>query len=132
MSAGFTPGPWSFHAFSNPTVRECSTLGEDFRYADYCIGSGNIMIADVRLAFGGGGGGFPTVGDEAEFTANAHLIAAAPDLFEALFELVGEELGGDVNPNNASRETNFYRPVISWAMRHRARAALAKARGETK
>ncbi len=44
----------------------------------------------------------------------------------ALTELVGEELGGDRNPNNAQRETDFYRPVISWAARYRARAALTK------
>jgi len=65
-----------------------------------------------------------------EATANARLIAAAPDLLEALEELVGEDLCGDVNPDNATRETEFYRPVISWAMRHRARTAIAKARGE--
>ena len=115
MSAGFTPGPWSFHAFGNPTVRECSTLGEDFRYADYCIGSGNMMIAEVRLAFGGGEVGFPTVGDEAEFTANAHLIAAAPDLYEALAAIMSERW----SPGGRSEEASDL-----------ARAALAKARGE--
>lgn len=61
--------------------------------------------------------------------ADARLIAAAPDLLEALQELVGEELCGDRNPDNAKRETDFYRPVFSWAMRHRARAAIAKATG---
>lgn len=47
-----------------------------------------------------------------EATANAHLIAAAPDLAEALEDLIGI---GEVGRNAAE---------------DRARAALAKARGE--
>ena len=128
MSApGTTPGPWSFHAYSNPTVRGCPTLGADYRYADYCIGSGNMMIADVRLAFGGGEGGFPTVGDEAEFTANAHLIAAAPDLFEALSELHRACLGTPVCGGDGG---TYAAGTPSGSMLNKANAALAKARGE--
>jgi hypothetical protein len=57
---------------------------------------------------------------------NEELIA---ELVAALEELVGEELVGDANPDNAERETVFYRSSISWAARHRARAAIAKAKG---
>ena len=53
------------------------------------------------------------------------------ELYEALEELVGEDLCGDVNPDNWKRETEYYCPVISWAMRHRARAALRKAKDRT-
>lgn len=70
------------------------------------------------------------MGDDLPALDNLMVAAAAPSLLEALEELVGEELGGDANADNATRETDFYRPCISWAMRHRARAAIALARGE--
>lgn len=60
---------------------------------------------------------------------SAWNTCAAPDIavmVSALEELVGEELCGDVNPDNPTRETQFYRPCISWATRYRARQALAQ------
>jgi hypothetical protein len=59
---------------------------------------------------------------------NARLIAAAPDLLEALNRLVGEELGGDSRQPRNDYES--YRTQIAWADRAFARAAIAKARGE--
>lgn len=59
--------------------------------------------------------------DSAERTANARLIAAAPDLYAAL-EAIEYQMGG---------ETDAVRKRFSDA-RTAARAALAKARGETK
>jgi hypothetical protein len=65
--------------------------------------------------------------------ANAAFIVRACNshraLVEALVELVGDELCGDKALGKRS-ETEFYRPVISWAARARARAAIAKAKGE--
>lgn len=55
------------------------------------------------------------------------LFTAAPELLEALVRLVGEELGGDAHPPR--NDTESYRPVITWADRAFARAAIAKARG---
>ena len=76
-----TPGPWSFHRISNPTIRSCTDNGQSWDYADYTIGVGDKMIADVR--YGTHTMGYPAVDDEGEFTANARLIAAAPDLYAA-------------------------------------------------
>jgi hypothetical protein len=56
------------------------------------------------------------VGDSAEAEANAHLIAAAPDMYAALDRLVANLSEGD---------------FISTTRIDEAIAALAKARGET-
>lgn len=60
--------------------------------------------------------------DEAECTANAHLIAAAPDLYAALEE--ANRLLGSIPAakNNAKVGASI----------HASRAALAKSRGEVK
>lgn len=63
------------------------------------------------------------VGDPEETLANAHLIAAAPDLLEALDAIIGvQELS-----HNAAGFTMVYCSRSNFA---RARAAIAKARGE--
>ncbi len=61
------------------------------------------------------------IGDDAETEANAHLIAAAPDLYAALLvaELASEELCQGQDPANEC-----------WVTLATIRAALAKARGE--
>lgn len=75
-----TQGEWSFHVFGNPTPRPCSD-GEWF-YAEYCIGSGDKLIADVN--FSTSRGGYTKVNSIEEFTANANLIRCAKRLYEAL------------------------------------------------
>lgn len=100
-----TPGPWfvADRAFSNPGSVCC--LGsieerhEDGRRKELWV---TYMSED-----------FPT--DE-EMWANAHLIAAAPDLLEALETLL--ECCDVTNPLACVRE------------RQTAEAAIAKARGE--
>lgn len=84
-----TPGPWT-------------TGGFYVKAAD-----GHIMIADVTC-----GNGPPT--DEEK--ANAHLIAAAPDMYEALVALTCSD--NDVLNDGAS-------PVWAAAMK-----AIAKAEGK--
>ena len=82
-----TPGPW--------------TASEHGAYADYNGNSTIILGDDLRIAVVLGS-------DNEETNANARLIAAAPDLLEALEAL----LEGDFN------------------VAEKARAAIAKAKGE--
>lgn len=59
-----------------------------------------------------------------EFEANAHLIAAAPDLYEAL-EKILRECGDEMSDGYLANFVHSDKASV-------ARAALAKARGETK
>ena len=94
-----TPGPWT--AISDPL---------HFYSLTTIIIAGNVLggIPQVRIDVGG-------KSDIAELEANARLIAAAPDLLEALeniADIVADEWG-------------THRPCVM-----RAYAAIAKARGE--
>ena len=63
-------------------------------------------------------------GEYCERKANAHLIAAAPDLLEALTDAVIDF------DNWAAHEDNHpHEHLVAWA--EKARAAIAKARGES-
>ena len=87
----FTPGPWEYHSGVGPTfVIEAATAGQFARVSRW------------------------TQGNRAEAEANARLIAAAPDLYEALQAFIDAGDGHD----------DF---TDEWPA---ARAALAKARGE--
>lgn len=108
----FTPGPWFV---SEDITRDrdinCHYVGDEY-IAGFNIESGAKEIVSCE--------GIPGCGDEER--SNAHLIAAAPDLYEALSELVeeiGVELKAIVGVFGESREIT------------KARAALAKARGES-
>jgi hypothetical protein len=68
---------------------------------------------DLRICFMAHSDGKAPKADK----ANAYLIAASPDLYEALAELVGDDF--------YQHPQDFTEP---W---HKAAAALAKARGET-
>ena len=102
--SGWTPGPW----------------GVSDLFADFVKDSDGGRIADCRID-----------GETTEQTiANARLIAAAPDLAEAL-----RCLSAEVNGLHAFERA--FREVYgnsNWeALQHqasKARAALAKARGE--
>ena len=121
MSGGWTPGPWNIHAhMSNPDPRPCESLGADFMYADAYIGQGDKLIGEVRMQRGGKDTGFPTVECEREMLANARLIVAAPDLFDALEAWV---LHLDSDGEDASFDDEM-------RMLEAARAAIAKAKGE--
>jgi hypothetical protein len=77
VSAGFTPGPW----LADPMV-------PDAKGAFYIVGNLDGNNATVDVATVG-----PTLSPRAE--ANALLIAAAPDLYEAL-ELVEDQLAAGI------------------------------------
>jgi hypothetical protein len=99
----FTPGPW--RAFKTRDGLKVIGIGE-------LTGDG---IAD---------GGFGLWRDGPEALANAHLIAAAPELHAALIEVV--DLYCDtVN----SGDCGFWDPEKMDEIKH-ARAALKRARGE--
>lgn len=68
---------------------------------------------------------------EALMSANARLIAAAPDLLEALLSIdvyLSDTLSGRVNPDPKTYKRWLIDGIIE--VRNRARAAIAKATGE--
>ena len=89
----FTPGPWRYDRTNgSPTTGEHMIAGAKPGY-----------LAEVRDCGSG------------DVRANAHLIAAAPDLYAALYALLKANLSCDDDNIDAADA---------------ARAALAKARGE--
>ena len=89
----FTPGPWRYDRTNgSPTTGEHMIAGAKPGY-----------LAEVRDCGSG------------DVHANAHLIAAAPDLYAALYALLKANLSCDDDNIDAADA---------------ARAALAKARGE--
>ena len=81
MSAKHTPGPWRF--YTEPQPNGCPIVGN---------GRG-LMLAMLAHSVN-----YPAQRDEAN--ANARLIAAAPELLEALIELAdcGAEAWGEDRP----------------------------------
>lgn len=93
----FTPGPWAINSLTGPT--EIAAV-KPFR--------------DIGVAYTDG------YGADATGVANARLMAAAPDLYEALTRLLASH-----GPGNAEA----HQPGCQCAV-HEAMAALAKARAE--
>jgi len=108
MKAAFTPGPWfvgNQHGFNINTIQDREGDG-------ICNVFGVPMHTHAKE--------LPALGDKwANGLANARLIAAAPELYEALLPFGEPHAMGD----------NY----VSFAPRliEAARAALAKARGGT-
>ena len=106
MSGGFTKGPW---------------VAEPDSFDDFSIHPVGRALA-VAAVVNGGINAVTGHGDEHK--ANAHLIAAAPEMYEALeamrarWELYIGGLGGAGHTDDA--------------LMKQAAAALAKARGEAK
>ena len=95
----FTPGPWVIH--------ECTRYGDRSQYQEYEIWSDHcdvLVATEVRRAHNDGG------------YANVCLIAAAPDMYEALKYLA----------DNACTDRDGEHVRLSEAY-----AALAKAEGKT-
>lgn len=101
--SGHTKGPWIAAGPSRPTL-------DTPEGGDFAIAAGREIIAEVFRRTS------TTVLQDAH--ANAHLIAAAPELWDALVELVErrEQRAGRVEGGSDGRYD-------------RARAAIAKARG---
>lgn len=95
MKTSFTPGPW-----------HVATRRNEF-HSERVFAAGSRYIACI-------GGSDDTVGEQ---KANAHLIAAAPELLEALERVVAEIIPATENSPMAR--------VID-----QASSAIAKARGE--
>lgn len=108
----FTPGPWLIHATNRIIVQA------DGAFADVKVKNGKVTgdkLPNSICLLRDPGDGF----SEDETLANGFLIAAAPELYEALYAL-GEALGAVTAPKG--------HPLL--AAGEKASTALAKARGE--
>lgn len=116
MSNAWTPGPW-FIVTPTHGFDVCTIYGVERQPTEDGLGQTWVYIRPKSLVRDGEWH-WP---DEAECTANAHLIAAAPDMYAALLvaELASEELCQGQDPANEC-----------WVTLATIRAALAKARGE--
>lgn len=106
MSTKFTPGPWRVDLYG------AKKYGPAYAFSPVggcgCCNSPWVMsLADYDSEQG-----------KEECDANAALIAAAPDLYEALREIVNSDMA--MREEDEGRES----PTLT-----RARAALAKAEG---
>lgn len=101
-----TPGPWFAHDFSG--LNEGDVEASDFSVS--CTTPDHITVAIM-------GKGLRNKKDEWE--ANARLIAAAPELLEALEELY--RLIDDAHDGDR---------VFTLELAYKAKAAIAKARGQ--
>lgn len=97
----FTPGPWEM-SYDTGSTRDIITA------------AGSLPIGSVRVSYVG----------EGEYHANAHLIAAAPELYEAARRALSS-LNSVLRHRNAI--VNF--DCIEYE-RDMLAAALSKARGE--
>jgi hypothetical protein len=116
MSAKHTPGPWAYYGGERwvGSATEKSLLYCADVHADAPGYRGNVC--DIQSADHISGI------TRAEAAANARLIAAAPDLLEALYAVLDDVEDLDMYPSNAvGREAGAFDLVV---------AAIAKATGE--
>ena len=109
MSAQHTPGPWWLQADGAGWYVECTP-------------ERGYSVAYIRSEVAEDDPDTP----DAEKEANARLIAAAPDLLEALKELSRSFIGTYSDDQRSDDEINNHRE--HWE--RMARAAIAKATGE--
>jgi hypothetical protein len=112
MSAQHTPGPWRL------TLEPTELPGVNVRFCidtDYAI---NIAGGQSQEHLGGASGAI----FEEECRANARLIAAAPELLEALKAMLSHT--AELDPMQG------YRPEEDFIAVKQASAAIAKATGE--
>lgn len=113
-----TPGPWKVHS-KNPTQVLCEIEHKGYKYD-------SVLCEDVS----------PANGEYEHAVANARLIASAPDLLEALVDLLGDvpDIDRQQQCIRCGRSYTGY-PDIQPGQNcpsnncpgHAARAALAKA-----
>ena len=92
MSTAFTPGPWSLHRYTPDinrifSIAACDAHGA-FESHHIAFGAGEMLLGEVTAhkPLDDKTTGYPRVTDFAENVANAHLIAAAPELYAALLQ----------------------------------------------
>ena len=122
MTTKWTEGPWEYVASTEhhgPYV-SCKWGGD---ICD-CYVMSNPMAASVRN--GGESYHINHQGDKAD--ANAHLIAAAPCLAEAVAEMLEHEPSREDFQSSRKGDLQFKIATQVW---DRARAALSRAKGET-
>lgn len=116
MSTQYTPGPWYAQNGGDVFTALGATTGDGWKAAD----NDGWHIADCRP-------GTLTIDDighdcelsSGEVLANARLIAAAPDMYEALKKIAAIDLTKESLP-----------PLFGWYVL-KAREALAKAEGKS-
>ncbi len=80
-------GPYSIHPFSDIQTRKTiGSAGDTYETAAITIGAGDKMLGEVR--FTTRALGYPGINSEAEMAALARLWIAAPEMAEALRELL--------------------------------------------
>ena len=104
MTNKFTPGPWEREESDYPSMEETILEG-----CGRVVGSGYTICQMADFS-------------EEKLAANAHLIAAAPELYEALEEFVTETRAYQ---SPECEECPIVGPILRIADK-----ALAKARGE--
>ena len=119
----WTPGPW-FIVTPTQGFEVCTIHGVERQPTEDGLGQTWVYIRPESLVRDGEWH-WP---DEAECTANAHLIAAAPDLYAALDAAMAFIESHVADPDITDVMIRNYRTLQDL----RPRDALAKARGETK
>ena len=90
MNTAFTPGPWSLHCYTplGGLTVSCDKSADRSAFVGHKVafGAGEILLGEVTAhkTLNGSNMGYPRVSDFGENLANAHLIAAAPTLYDAL------------------------------------------------
>lgn len=111
-----TPGPWHYigDGFDSCAAADCGTDGY------------TVITRDSEGAFEGTICEIDYQNDDAEAEANARLIAAAPELLEAL-----EGMFEDFISIPEMRDKPEYIAKVVAERKEKARAAIAKAKGES-
>lgn len=100
MSKGHTPGPWTVGVYETT-----ANFRQIERHACVCDPETRLVIAVTGPA------------EDEQSQKDADLMAAAPELYEAMYDIIASGAFKARNPSEA-------------AIRERAMAALAKARGQ--